>query len=104
MLVGNRLEVVHPCPGHGVGRHSPVTARAQGPTGDDLGSVGQGGALELVSDESTQEQPRPVLDGRQVIGMAVLVMEPGWPGPHRGVAPGVMGQKDDPAGTHPVAQ
>ena len=36
--------------------------------------------------------------------MAVLVMEPGWPGPHRGVTPGVVGQKDDPAGTHPVAQ
>ena len=36
--------------------------------------------------------------------MSVLVTEPGRPGAYRCIPPGMVGQENDPAGAHPVAQ
>ena len=61
------VELGEPGARAGVGRHPPVAARRQRAAGDDLRTVGERRALELVGEEALDEDLHPAPDRREVV-------------------------------------
>src|SRR5215203_6043104 len=89
------LELGQPGRRTGVTRHPPVTARRHRPAGTHLGTVGQGGALELAGEEPLDEHLEPLADVTEGVLRTVVLRVVRGPVPLACVGPGVLREERD---------
>src|SRR5208282_5723748 len=85
--------------GLGVARGPPISARRERAAGADFWPVREGRALELAElEEAIEEHVEPLLDGAQVILIALCSRQQVRPGAAVLIGPGMPGQESDFAG------